>query len=531
MGLVRGDSRPTGNYLILAILASAASFLSFIHYYRAHEILLSGDAVAHINIARRVFDSITPGPFRLGTVWLPLPHLLTIPFVISNWMWRTGLGGSIVSMTAYVVGTLGVFRLVRNSRGVSGENTAAWIAAAIYAANPNLLYLQATAMTESLYLGLFIWAVVFAQEFVESRSPRALERCALVLAAAILTRYDGWFLAACITVALFASSRAHRSSVRIPRLMPAVRNFALLLAAVAGLWFAYNYREYGNPIEFATGPYSARAIERSSRGAEPSYPGSGNLLVASEYFLKAAKLNLGAQPWELPLLLAAAAGVLLMLVFDRKRAILLLLWAPLPFYALSIAYGEVPIYLPVWWPFSYYNARYGLELLPAVAVFAAMAFGFLIRLSGRWAWHAALLALAIILVGGSYVSVWRTGPICLREARVNGSARQRFELALGHELERLPASATLLMYTGDHPGALSRAGIPLRRTINENNHPQWEQALADPVRYADFVIALDDDVVSHAVRGHPGGLQPVAAVQTPNQPRTTVYKSSVRTHP
>jgi len=30
---------------------------------------------------------------ELGTVWLPLPHLLMIPFLISDWMWHTGVGG------------------------------------------------------------------------------------------------------------------------------------------------------------------------------------------------------------------------------------------------------------------------------------------------------------------------------------------------------------------------------------------------------------------------------------------------------
>ena len=38
-----------------------------------------------------------------------------------------------------------------------------------------------------------------------------------------------------------------------------------------------------------------------------------------------------------------------------------------------IAYGSVPIYIPVWYPFSYYNVRYGLELLPVFAVFPAIA--------------------------------------------------------------------------------------------------------------------------------------------------------------
>src|SRR5260370_39093387 len=68
--------------------------------------------------------------------------------------------------------------------------------------------MQATAMTEPLYLALFIWAVVYFAEFIRSlrnnkdaderqaqvaRAP--LMRCACCLAGAELTRYDGWFLA------------------------------------------------------------------------------------------------------------------------------------------------------------------------------------------------------------------------------------------------------------------------------------------------------------------------------------------------
>ena len=75
------------------------------------------------------------------------------------------------------------------------------------------IYLQATAMTESLYLALFIWAVALFFDFlVQSMSTTALgppdqksgltgARCIaarLCLAGAELTRYDGWFLAAVI---------------------------------------------------------------------------------------------------------------------------------------------------------------------------------------------------------------------------------------------------------------------------------------------------------------------------------------------
>ena len=78
---------------LLVVLAGLASVISFVMYFRSGGILLFGDAVAHMNIARRVFDSRTPGLLQLGTVWLPLPHLLMIPFVISDGAWQSGLGG------------------------------------------------------------------------------------------------------------------------------------------------------------------------------------------------------------------------------------------------------------------------------------------------------------------------------------------------------------------------------------------------------------------------------------------------------
>src|SRR6202045_3887383 len=98
---------------LVAQFAACVSFMSFAFYFQHGGLLLYGDAVAHINIARRVFDSRTPGLLQLGTVWLPLPHLLMLPFLISDAAWQSGIGGSIPSMIAYALATAGIFRLVR----------------------------------------------------------------------------------------------------------------------------------------------------------------------------------------------------------------------------------------------------------------------------------------------------------------------------------------------------------------------------------------------------------------------------------
>ena len=97
--------------LALAVVAVAA----LLYYFAQQQILLYGDAVAHINIARRVFDNRDPlsSFFQLGTVWLPLQHVAMLPFVWNNGLWRSGIAGSIPTMIAYVLGAVGIFRLVR----------------------------------------------------------------------------------------------------------------------------------------------------------------------------------------------------------------------------------------------------------------------------------------------------------------------------------------------------------------------------------------------------------------------------------
>ncbi len=532
---------------LVAGVATCISVISFLSCFRQGTILLYGDAVAHINIARRVFDSRTPGLLQLGTVWLPLPHLLMIPFLLSGWAWRTGLGGSIPSLIAYVAGVVGLFRLVRgalsgHAHPEAGARLAAWFAALVYGLNPNLLYLQATAMTETLYLALFIWAVVFFSEFAQQISradeetrhaaTRSLTKCGICLAGAALTRYDGWFASAAMAALGWLMTRRLRSGREALR--GSVRNFVLLAATAPVFWLAYNGIIYRNPLEFANGPYSARALEqKAAKLGLPPHPGSHNMRIAATYFLKSAELNLAEGNWQKAWVVMLLAGSLVVLVFGRGLSPLLLLWVPLPFYMLSIAYGGVPIFLPVWWPFSSYNVRYGLQLLPAVAVFAGLVMYFLIAMIRNMAGRSLVVVAMSSLVAVSYISVWRAQPVCFREAWVNSRSRIALEGELAGRLKTLPPDSTLLMYLGDHVGALQQAGIPLRRVISEGNHrtwkqpsdPEglWERALADPAGYADYVVAIEGDPVWVATRDR--GFQPLAEIEVPAQPRATIYRA------
>ena len=120
-----------------------------------------GDAVAHLHIARRVFDSHQPRLTQLGSVWLPLPHVLLIPFVQFYSWWASGIAGIIPSALAYLAACAGLYRLSR--RWLPWP--CAVLALAFFATNPNLLYLQTTAMTEPLFLCEMIWIALWLVEW------------------------------------------------------------------------------------------------------------------------------------------------------------------------------------------------------------------------------------------------------------------------------------------------------------------------------------------------------------------------------
>ncbi len=520
----------------VVVLASLVSILAFCWYYSHGEILLYGDAVAHINIARRVFDSRSPGPLQLGTVWLPFPHVVMIPFLVNDWMWRTGIGGAIPSMLAYVLGVLGVFRLVRGRQPAY----VAWAAAAIYGLNPNLLYMQTTAMNEPLMMCELVWALVYLDELQRALAEdgtlplaphQAVERCAMVLAAAILTRYDGWILAAACGIALawmlWRARDSHAVRANLPRIRRSTMEFFALCALVPVLWLAQNYAITANPLDFINGPYSAKAIEaRTSSAGMVGHPGQRDPLTAMFFYFKSAKLNLapdGGSVLFVSLLLLGAAYAL------RRSGmrLWLLLLLPLPFYVYSVGWGSIPIFMPVWWPHSYYNVRYGLEMLPAFAVLGALAIGAFanLRLQRPKLFAAVITSL---LLAGCYLPVQRETPICLREAQVNSRSRIALEDKLAAILRDLRGEdGTVLMYTGEYVGALQKAGIPLRHTINETVHPDWDEALTHPARSAQVVVAIKGDGVWYASRLFPQDLHKYSEFEVEGKPPVVVYVSHI----
>ena len=226
----------------VTLVALAMGGAAAASYYVRDLTLSHYDAKAHLVVARRVIDSMQPGWVQIGAVWLPLPHLLNVMPVQVDWLYRTGLSAVAFSVTAFVVAAVALWALV--ARG-TGSTFAAWAAFAVFAANPDVLYVQATPLTESLLMGLCLLGIYLMWHWVGHQGARRTWAPGTVLGLACLTRYEAWPITAAalaLALAVFVRAgmpaRAALSRVAVLGTYPAaaVLAFMVLSRLTVGSW-------------------------------------------------------------------------------------------------------------------------------------------------------------------------------------------------------------------------------------------------------------------------------------------------------
>src|SRR6516164_7668335 len=111
--------------LLVAAIAAVIIVNAFLYFLAHDQTFVHIDAIAHVNKARGLFDNLTPGLKQLGTVWLPLPHILMAPLAVIDPLWRNGAAGSMVSIAAFIGTSLFLFSTAYEWTGAS---LAGWMA-------------------------------------------------------------------------------------------------------------------------------------------------------------------------------------------------------------------------------------------------------------------------------------------------------------------------------------------------------------------------------------------------------------------
>ncbi len=507
----------------LVILAVAAASLHF--FYVRGLSNLYGDAIAHMEGARRLSDSLTSGWEEIGSSWLPLYHLLVAPLAVNDHLWRTGLGGSIVSSLAFAIAAWFLFRL---GAEMSLNPAAGWVALAGFLLCANMLAVASMPLTEPLNI---MWAVLIVWglfRFQQRGRLTTLAAAGIAALLAALTRYDGWYLIPFAALfVLLARDRSPMQRIRDTAI------FSALAAAGPALWVLHDWHRYGNPLEFYNGPYSAKAIyahQLLTTGFH--YPTEGSYLLSARYYLEDLKLVIGPMSLELAVLGFAVWAIDARM--RRRRSAALLLLVPLIFYVQSMASAAVPIYVPTLFPHTYYNLRYALEMLPAIALFPSFLTSDRLSSTRRLLATAALIAiLAIQFIASVRGGAANIGNV--QESLQNTPCRAQSEQALIDLLRRGYKGGIILTANGKHPCLLPTLDIPYRHTLTELNRRYWDMLpfgpsgwpAGSPPASITWIVRGEDDAVDRLMERYPHPFDDftlVADYRFPKEDRLRIYR-------
>lgn len=461
---------------LLTTLLITISITAFVHYHNNGLSLAYNDARSHLDIGRRVVESLKPGIAQLGSVWLPLPHVLMLPTVWNYFMWQSGLSGSLQSMIAYVATGVIIYLFLKEI-GVSLLGRL--FGALVFGANLNMIYLQSTAMTEPLLMATMAAGSYYLLIWFKQEKLLPLIKSAFWTMLSTLVRYDGWFLFFVISFVVFVYTwRKHGYKKAEGTLVL----FSTLAFFGIFLWFLWNLVIFGDPLYFVFGPFSAHT-QQSQLASAGNLPTKGNLLLS----LQTYSLSMLYNTYTIVSLLGTIG--FLAFIFSKEipgrlRLAALVLLAPFVFNVLSLFLGHSVIFIQGIHGNSWFNIRYGLLMLPALAIFS----GFLVhKLHSIKAVFVGIFLLATLFQFTSIDSV------TLDDGRVGASQKNVDEVSgwlrnnAGHQ------PGFVLISAASHDAIIFSSGLSMKRFIHEGTGDYWESATDAPDRWARWIVMRTHD--------------------------------------
>ena len=483
--------------LWIPAVAAVISVISFIIFYRLDTIVAYNDARAHMNMARLVVDNLKPGLAQIGSVWLPLDHLLKLTLVWNDFLWQSGLAGSVWSMLSYVATVYVVYLFIKHALK---SKVTALLGTLLFATNLNVLYMQSTPMTELLLLLFFTTASYSFYKWTENKKTINLILPSFWVFLATLTRYDGWFLLAMMLGALFVitfkeflKNKSVSFGKRTGKFITTLEGRLILFGVLGGLgivaWVIWNLLIFNDPLYFAYGPYSAHA-QQAKIEAAGSLISKHDVLLSLKIYWLAMVDNIGFVP-----MILASIGLAFYAyskrVKDHAIAAYTLL-SPFAFHVISLILGfsilvvpELGVKITQEASASWFNVRYGLMMLPAVAFFAS----YLVRKSLL----LKFVLLAVIVL--QFHSFYASNNIITLTDGVIGTSSLNVKDVRDYLIKNAKDREGLILTSIAFNNALAfSTGIKLDRFIHEGTGDYWTNALTDPRREAKWIVMANGDV-------------------------------------
>jgi hypothetical protein len=469
--IIRGNA-----YLLITLLLAALSVYTF-HIFYVNGLGLSyNDARSHLDIGRRVVEGLKPGLAQLGSVWLPLPHILMVPTIWNDFMWHSGLSGAIISMASFVATGLLIVKFLEKI-GVPWLGRI--LAVVIFVLNVNVLYLQSTAMTELLLISTMTAGVYYLLLWSKDDKIVDLVKCAFWVMLSTLVRYDGWFLLIWIMGVIFVSlirSKGYKVT----------EGTLVLFCTLAALgvigWFAWNQLIFKDALYFALGPFSARAQQNQLADAGVLAT-KGDFLLSLKVYLYAMFFN----SYTFIALIGTVGG--LIMFFDKKldlkvRLATTALLAPFVFNVIALFFGFSVLFVQGISGDTWFNVRYGVMMVPSFAIFT----GYLTQKAKRF--RFAILGISLMVV---FLGLINLDAVTIDDARVGSSQKNVSEVSGYLNKFAKDKKGFILISAASHDAIIFSSGLPMKRFIHEGTGAYWAAATTSPDRWARWIVMRTHD--------------------------------------
>jgi hypothetical protein len=467
--------------LMTMLISCCASIIAVWYFAQNYQILLLGDTYAHMLIARRLFDNSTPGLAQLGGIWLPLPHLLMLPFIWNDYLWHTGLAGSFVSMPCYVISSIYIFLTARR---LTQNSCASFVGTLVFLLNPNILYLQSTPLSELVLVATMTMACYYFLAWAQEDHLKYLILAALGTFLATLARYDAWplLITFIIFIVIIGLIRKHpRAKIEANLII-----FGFIGGLGIMLWLLWCEVIFGDPLYFLHSPFSSQAQQQGLIQQHYLFTYHNLWESIRTYFLDSA-LNVGAT------LLTLAASALI--VFYVKRRITpetiatAAFFVPFPFYVVSLYTGQAALFIPGASPahapssMLFYNTRYGIEMLAPAAILSS-------TLVSEWSMRKGQLilqaALGIVVIIQSLLTA-TTGIVSLQSGQYGLDCAPLHPIVVYLAQHYNGGRILTDTFTSGTNALGLEVGVDFKNVVYEGSSDLWTQALANPTAVVDWI--------------------------------------------
>ena len=467
--------------------ACLSSIVSLWYFFQNYEILLTGDTYAHMLIARRLFDNLTPGIAQLGGIWLPLPHLLMVPFIWNDYLWHTGLAGSLAAMPCYVLSAMYLFltaeRLTHNSR-------ASFVGTLAFIGNLNILYLQTTPLSELILIVTLIIASYYFLIWAQEGKLKHLVAAGASTFLATLARYDAWVLFPVLLLFILVIGKMRRTP------WSEIESNLLAYATLGGLgivlWVLWCLVIFKDPLYFQHSAFSSQAQQQNLIKLHYLFT-YHNLWQSIRTYIIDSAWNVGSI-----LLFLGAVGCAL---FYSKRRLTpetiaaSALLVPFAFYVFSLYTGQAALFVPGASPahaaynMTFYNTRYGVQMVAPTAIFIAI-----LANIGTKVWLRTFLQITLcFMIVVQMFLMASTGIISLQDGQYGLDCAPLHPIVVYLAQHYAGGKIMTDTFTSGTNSVGLDVGVSFKSVIYEGSGSLWKQALKNPASIVDWVVANPGD--------------------------------------